>query len=146
MRKQIWFDMDGTLADFYGVDGWLDAIMAEDPRPYNEARPMVDTSALAELLKELQHGGWELGIISWTAKRGSSAYNKKVGAAKRSWLARELPTVSWDHIHIVDFGTNKHMVCGSGILFDDEIANRNDWGDGAYTPENIIPILKSLAA
>ena len=22
MRKEIWFDMDGTLADLYGVEGW----------------------------------------------------------------------------------------------------------------------------
>ena len=24
MYKAIYFDMDGTIADLYGVDGWLD--------------------------------------------------------------------------------------------------------------------------
>lgn len=29
----IWFDMDGTIADLYGVDGWLEMLIAEDPTP-----------------------------------------------------------------------------------------------------------------
>jgi len=143
MRKQIWFDMDGTIADFYGVHGWLDSIMAEDTHPYEVARPLFGVE-LSKLLLELQHGGWELGIISWTARNGSSDYNERVAAAKRSWLARELPTVSWDHVRIVAYGTNKRKVCGAGILFDDEKPNRMEWGTNAYTPDNIFSVLQSL--
>lgn len=29
---KIWFDMDGTIADFYGVENWLDYLLDEDPR------------------------------------------------------------------------------------------------------------------
>ena len=27
MRKVVYFDMDGTLCDFYGVSGWLDYLI-----------------------------------------------------------------------------------------------------------------------
>ena len=33
MRKVIVFDMDGTITDFYGVEGWLDDLHASNPRP-----------------------------------------------------------------------------------------------------------------
>ena len=31
MNKMICFDMDGTIADLYSVDGWLDYLRAENP-------------------------------------------------------------------------------------------------------------------
>lgn len=35
---RICFDMDGTIADLYGVENWLDYLIAEDVKPYAEAR------------------------------------------------------------------------------------------------------------
>ena len=32
MNKVLVFDMDGTIADFYGVDGWLDCLMDEEQK------------------------------------------------------------------------------------------------------------------
>lgn len=40
MKKMAYFDMDGTIANFYGVDGWLDCLTAHDPRPYAVAEPL----------------------------------------------------------------------------------------------------------
>ena len=37
--KAIYFDMDGTIADLYGRDGWLDDLMNEYTRPYREVIP-----------------------------------------------------------------------------------------------------------
>ena len=34
------FDMDGTIADFYNVPHWLEAIRAFDTHTYEVARPM----------------------------------------------------------------------------------------------------------
>ena len=48
MNKVLVFDMDGTLCDFYGVEGWLNCLMAEDVRPYVEARPFYDMFAMME--------------------------------------------------------------------------------------------------
>ena len=144
MMKEIWFDMDGTIANLYAVEGWLDYLMNEDVFPYAEAKPMVNFSLLARLLNRLQAEGWKIGIVSWTSKNGSDLYNGEVALAKLVWLHQHLKSVQWDAIKIVNYGTNKYSICGGGILFDDEERNRNDWHDTAYTPENIFPMLKEL--
>jgi len=65
---KIWFDMDGTIADLYGVNGWLEMLIAEDTTPYAIARPLVNLSQLARKLNTLQRAGYEIGIISWGSK------------------------------------------------------------------------------
>lgn len=144
MMKEIWFDMDGTIANLYAVEGWLDYLMKEDVFPYAEADVMLNFSLLARLLNKLQAGGWKIGIISWTSKCGSEMYNLAVEMAKRNWLTKHLPSVEWDEIKVVRYGTNKYMTCGGGILFDDEEGNRNAWQDEAYEPNQILEILKKL--
>ena len=37
----IIFDMDGTIADLYGVDDWLTKLRNEDISPYLECEPLV---------------------------------------------------------------------------------------------------------
>lgn len=140
----IWFDMDGTIANLYGVEGWLDDIRARRTRPYDEAQVMLNMSLLARLLHQVQNNGHEIGIISWTAKNGSDLYNGEVALAKMMWLRRHLPSVAWDEIKIVPYGTNKRNATNGDILFDDEEPNRTAWGEGAYTPERILEVLKGL--
>ena len=144
MKKEIWFDMDGTIAALYEVEGWLDYLNKEDTFPYKNAKVMLNFSLLARLLNRLQDKGWKIGIISWTSKTGSEAFNTAVEMAKREWLIHHLPSVEWDEIKVVRYGTNKYLTCGGGILFDDEQKNRDDWHDTAYTPDRIIEILKTL--
>ena len=67
-------------------------------------------------------------------------------AAKLAWLAKHLPSVRWNEVKIVAYGTSKITECGGGILFDDEDKNRNEWGEGAYTPNEIFTILTGLVA
>ncbi len=144
--KKIWFDMDGTIANLYGVEGWLDMLIAKDPTPYIEAAPMLHLATLARYLNKLATQGWELGIISWLSKSSTPDYDKKVTAAKLAWLNKHLSSVSWSEIKIVAYGTSKITECGGGILFDDEDKNRNEWGEGAYEPNEIFTILKGLVA
>lgn len=144
MKKEIWFDMDGTIADLYGVDNWLDYLIKEDVYPYANAKVMLNFSLLARLLNRLQEQGWKIGIISWTSKCGSEKYNLAVEVVKRAWLARHLPSVEWDEIKIVRYGTNKYITCSGGILFDDEQGNRDNWKDKAYEPCKIMEVLKEL--
>lgn len=144
--KKIWFDMDGTIANLYGVNGWLDMLIANDPTPYEQAAPMLHLATLARYLNKLATQGWELGVISWLAKNSNSNYDEKVTAAKLAWLTKHLPSVQWSEIKIVAYGTSKISLCGGGILFDDEEHNRNEWGEGAYEPSQIINILKELVA
>ena len=114
------FDMDGTIADLYGVENWLDYLIAGDVFPYENAEPLLRLSALAHRLNNLQKNGYNLAIISWLSKSGTDEYNAEVEAVKRKWLAKHLPSVKWDAIHIVPYGTPKQDFCGNplDILFD----------------------------
>lgn len=143
MATTIYFDMDGTIANLYGVDGWLTDLMASNARPYKTAKPMVNMNRLARKLNRLQRKGYAVGVISWLAKNGTEAYNAEVAEAKKKWLKRHLTSVQFNEIHIVEYGTPKQQV-GKGILFDDEIGNRIAWGDGAYHPAQIFEILDGL--
>ena len=141
--KKIYFDMDGTIADLYGVEGWLEYITNGNPFPYENAKPMVNMSRLARRLNALQKEGCEICVISWLAKTSTSEYDELVKRAKLEWLAKHLASVKFDEIHIVAYGTPKHTL-GEGILFDDEIGNREGWGEGAYTPNEIFEVLRGL--
>jgi len=142
----IWFDMDGTLADLYGVENWLPMLRASDPTPYMVARPLVNLSALARVLNRLQREGYEIGVISWTSKTGTPDYNAAVTAAKYAWLSKHLPSVDFDEIHVVPYGTPKQVFAHSDndILFDDEAKNRENWTGLALDVTDIIGALKAL--
>lgn len=137
------FDMDGTIADFYGVDGWLDYLMASDSTPYKMARPLLNMSVLARRLNALKRKGYTVNIISWLSKNGSDAFNKEVTEAKKAWLKKHLASVDFDNLIIVPYGTPKHELA-TGLLFDDEKLNRDRWGEGAYTPDKIMEVLRGL--
>ena len=140
------FDMDGTIADLYGVENWLEMLIAEDTTPYANARPLLHLSALARKLNALQRNGYELAVISWLSKSGSDAYNEAVTAVKMAWLAKHLPSVNWDRITIVPYGTPKQNFCENplDILFDDEAKNRDNWTGRAYDVQNIMEILRTF--
>lgn len=144
--KAIYFDMDGTIADLYAVEGWLDMITACDPTPYEVAKPLVRLSTLARLLNRLQADGYTLGIVSWLSKEPTPSYDEMVIKAKLEWLENHMPSVEWDEINIIPHGTPKQNVVKEpfGILFDDELKNRNEWVGTAYDENNILEILKSL--
>ena len=146
LKMTINFDMDGTIANLYGVNNWLDYLEAEDTTPYEIAVPLLRLSALAKRINNLQRKGYELAIISWLSKSGSDEYNKAVAEAKLAWLAKHLPSVHWDRIIIVPYGTPKQNYCGNAldVLFDDEQRNRDNWTGRAYDVENILEILKEI--
>lgn len=146
MQTTIYFDMDGTLADLYGVEGWLDCLIASNALPYEIAKPLVRLSALARLLNRLKEKGFRIGIISWLSKSGTSEYNEEVRAVKQDWLNKHLKSVQFDEINILEYGTPKNQFCKTeqDILFDDENRNREAWTGKAYSENEILEILKKL--
>lgn len=151
LRKEVLvmrinFDMDGTIANFYGVEGWLDYLIASDSTPYRVAKPLINMSVLARLLNKLQKNGYEIAIISWLSKNGTDEFNREVIEVKKAWLKKHLASVNFDKITIVPYGTPKQNYCNNSldILFDDEKPNRDNWMGKAYGVENIIEILKRL--
>ena len=146
MTTTIFFDMDGTIADLYGVKNWLDYLIVSDALPYEIAKPLIRLNALARILNRLQKQGYKVGVISWLAKNSNTAYDEKVTRAKKEWLKKHLASVNFDEIHIVKYGTPKQtfVKTENDILFDDEEKNRNDWTGKAFDVNEIIKILKGM--
>lgn len=143
---RICFDMDGTIADLYGVENWLAYLVAEDTKPYAEAKALLNLSALARRLNKLQRQGHKLVVISWTSKCGSAKYDKAVAEVKKAWLAKHLPSVRWDEINVVAYGYSKANFAKTAedVLFDDEERNRNEWTGRAYGVADILGTLATL--
>lgn len=129
MAKAIYFDMDGTLANLYGVDGWLEKLRACDASPYKKAEVLLNMQALAHRLNHLQRLGYTIGVISWLSKSGTDEYNRAVTETKIAWLRKHLGSVKWDEIHLTTFGKKKHKTAKvkGGYLFDDNESVRREW-------------------
>lgn len=147
---KIYFDMDGTLVDLYGVEDWLPKLRAFDPSPYAEAVPLIRFCTLAYYIHKLQKMGHEVSIISWLSKdpKVTAEYDEEVTRTKIDYLRRRLPSVWWDTINITKPSVPKSTFCEPGaILFDDESGNREDWrahGGTAYDVYNILEVLRKL--
>ena len=146
LNVTINLDMDGTITNLYGVDGWPEMLIAHDETPYAIAEPLLRLNLLARRLNTLQRNGYNIAIISWLSKSGNADYNERVTNAKLEWLAKHLPSVTWDRITIVEYGTPKETFCETpfDILFDDEEKNRENWGGVAFDVDDILGILKTL--
>jgi hypothetical protein len=94
----------------------------------------------------LQRNGYNIAVISWLSKSGTEEYNEAVTATKLEGLARHLPSVRWDRVTIVTYGTPKQTFCDNplDILFDDEERNRDAWTGRAYDVENILEVLREI--
>lgn len=148
MNKVLVFDMDGTIADLYGVEGWLDCLMAEDARPYTTARPFYDMFAMMEVLNELKNDGWRVVVTTWLAKDATKEYDKAVRKAKLEWLDRF--GFPYDELHMVKYGTTKanctRKLGGHQILIDDNAKVRKGWklGPTFDAKQNVYDFLKNL--
>ena len=146
MKKAIYFDMDGTIADLYNVKGWLDLLRAENATPYKNAKPMLNMSTLARTLNRLTADGWTINVVTWTSKNSSTTYHEEVKIEKINWLKKHLKSVRFSEIVVETYGKNKSEIVKNpdGILFDDEENNRKNWKGESFDEKNILENLKSL--
>ena len=146
--KVIVFDMDGTIADLYGVDDWCEMLDNHIVKPYEIAKPLYDMVELVNVLNELRNIGYIIAITSWLAKNTTKEYDRVVRIAKKNWL--DGFNFPYDELHLVKYGTTKanctRKLGGFQILVDDNEKVRNGWNLGATIDanENIIEILKEL--
>ena len=147
-EKILVFDMDGTIADLYGVENWLEDLRAENPRPYENAQPLYDMDILNPLLDVFKMQGWKIIITTWLAKGASKDYDRLVREAKLAWL--EKVGFPYDEIHLVKYGTTKanctRKYKGFQVLIDDNEQIRKGWtlGDTIDASKNIVSELIDL--
>ena len=141
----IWLDMDGTMADLYGVENWLPMLEAHDETPYAIAKPLVRMATLARLLNNRQRKGYKICVITALAKNSNTAYDDKVIEAKKLWLAKHLASDKFDEIRFVPYTYTKNNANnGNDILFDDEARHLEAWTGTAINAKNLIEALKAL--
>lgn len=149
MVKMICFDMDGTIADLYGVKNWLEKLRTFDPTPYIDAKPLCNIEILSMLLNRLN---CEVNIITWLSKDSTKEYDEMVRIAKKEWLADM--GLRYDHFYGRKFGSTKADAVRArlkegeeAILFDDNAKVRAGWKLGRAidpTKVNIIDFIASL--
>lgn len=138
MNKTLVFDMDGTIFDFYGVDGWLEDIRNENTRPYDIAKPLYNMEVLNAILDLLKAQGWHIVITSWLAKDATKAFEDAIRISKIKSLKRY--NFKYDEIHLVRYGTTKANCTrskgGFQVLIDDNEQIRKGWHLGATIDAN----------
>lgn len=142
------FDMDGTIADLYGVPNWLEKLRAENPEPYQRAHPMWDMDSLARILNELKATGeYEIAVVTWLSKNSSESYKGAVRKAKREWLAEN--GFPYDYFHGIQYGATKaNAIRGKAeiaLLFDDDARVRKGWTLGETIDPTTINIINYLS-
>ena len=152
MLKMICFDMDGTIADLYGVKGWLEMLRNEDTTPYEVAKEMWNVEVLNATLMALQAKGIEIRIVTWLSKDSTEEYKTATREAKKEWLAN--CGFPYDHFHGVRYGATKADAIRkyladdeTAILIDDNAKIRKGWHMGDTidpTTENILETLAKL--
>lgn len=142
MNKVLVFDMDGTIADLYGVKNWLEDLQNSNPKPYKVAKPLYDMDILNSILNEFKREGWKIVVTTWLAKNSNKDYDRLVREAKLAWL--EKYSFPYDEIHLVKYGTTKanctRKLGGFQILVDDNEKVRKGWklGDTINANNDII--------
>lgn len=150
--KYLCFDMDGTIADLYAVNGWLEQLRAYNPNPYRVAEPMWDMVELARVINKIQSVGVKIVIITWASKDSTREYDMAVRQAKLDWL--EEMGFPYDFFHCVKYGTTKANTIRkymeieeTAILIDDNEKVRNGWSLGETvnpTDTDIIDFIRGL--
>jgi hypothetical protein len=123
--------MDGTIADLYGTEGWLNALRNYDATPYTVAQPLVNMKEVVKKLHLLKKLGWDIEVITWGAKGSTNDFDCATAKAKKEWLDRfEFP---YDEFLFCPYGTPKHKMLKAGgmhILIDDDRNVRKAWDKG----------------
>lgn len=146
--QAIYFDMDGTIANLYGVANWESKLNNEDVSPYRDATPFASVEQLNAILNAIAAFGVTIGVISWSAMNGSKEYNKEVRKVKKQWCDERFNCFS--EFHVVKYGTPKHYVAKykDSILVDDNAEVRQAWKNGetidATEYKNILKELKNI--
>lgn len=149
--KKIYFDMDGTVADLYNSENWLNKLRNEEPGAFRFLKPMVNMDALASVCYQLMQQGYSFGIITWLPMDASYEYEKVCEEEKKDWAEEYMPWVS--EFYAQSYGVPKQYAPSKRamemILVDDNSEVRAMWNTEKQRKSidatgNIIEELKKL--
>lgn len=92
-RINVFFDMDGTVADLYGRENWLTELRS-NISPFEDLNPLVDMEVLDSYMKALKARNFHFSIITWTPMEATYNFHKQCEADKREWVTKYMPSNS----------------------------------------------------
>ena len=115
-RKQVvYLDMDGTIADLYGQEGWLYGLEHEQKGLFINCKPLTTEAVVRAYFPATEY---DVRICSMTPKDASIEYCNIVIAEKNAWLDEHFPSIT--HRVFMKYGHNKNLRgCEHHILIDD---------------------------
>lgn len=134
MKKVVtYLDMDGSIADLYGIENWLDRLHNEDKTIFLECKPMVTEEKLFSLFPQDKY---DIRILSMTPLGASDEYCKNVEEQKNAWLDKYFPTIT-KRIY-KKYSHNKNLKNSMhAILIDDSEPIRESFQGLALNPKNL---------
>lgn len=134
MKKiKVYLDLDGTIADLYGKENWLECLRAEKENTFSDLRPMISQDKLLEIFPQERY---DIRILSMTPLGASKAFCEKVVEEKNAWLDEHFPALK-KRIY-QKYGHNKNVKnSANAILVDDNETIRKSWKGIALNPAQL---------
>ena len=131
MKKQVvYLDMDGTIANLYGMNNWLESLENEVEGLFLNCEPLVSENKLKEFFPSEEY---ELRICSMTPLNATNEYCQVVIKEKNQWLDKYFPSIT--HRVYMEYGNHKNLKNSKNhILIDDNETIRNSYKGLALYP------------
>lgn len=129
-KKIVYLDMDGTIADLYNQENWLEKLINEDNKIFLDCKPLISEK---ELLKIFPTDKYDLRVCSMTPKNATKQYCKNVIEQKNVWLNKFFPSIT--KRYYLPYGNNKNYKNSKNcILVDDNLKIRENYKGLALAP------------
>lgn len=130
MKKIVYLDMDGTIADLYKTPNWLERLINEDETIFTECEPLITET---ELFNYFPIEKYEIRICSMTPKNATEEYCENVENQKNKWLDEYFPNIT--KRYYLPYGNNKNYKNSKNcILVDDNETIRENYRGLALFP------------
>jgi deoxyribodipyrimidine photolyase len=129
---KIYFDLDGTVYNLYGINDWLSKLREEKVSVYTEGEKLFEESKFYKIVCSLLSCGVRFGVITWGSMTATPEFEIETENAKREWVKENLPFV--ESFAYQQYGTPKQQAIKNrtrnDILIDDNFDVLQTWING----------------
>lgn len=154
MSTKIYFDLDGTVYDFYSTENWLEKLTNEETGLYSYDKILFDKVEFYKTITELLAKGVKFGVITWLSMTASPEYEEITTIEKKEWCKKYLPFI--ETFVAQSYGTPKQQAIKNrtknDILIDDNLEVCKMWENHKNRKyyqiknNNVVEILKEILA